>query len=457
MKLNNSAILLILFTLFQGCAVNLNAYMPTKDLESPKPESTASTKMVSTVSVISTASAAITSFPTYNNTPSVTTRPSPTSQTTCPTRLPELSDNISYQGKVTLLSSLIYNGPKNYYELSSIYDLNVRKFLPVPIEKVLGLKPSPDGKKYAVRDANMQQIKIYSTDGRLLKSLPKGEFPFGIDRWLDNESILLVVEQPIEGMSYMKYPRDEIIVNLLTNEMTRLPSTYPDIDKTQAQMVWEGFSTTKYDPGLTRVVYPAGIDTDYLGNQGNGYILWDIVKKKKVVQIATGGLQITPKWSPDGSSFIVNTDYIGNGEFYLVTRDGEVSQVSNLNYRYQGQKVRPHYYSDSYSWSPDGHTLAFWNEEKHDNAIKATLAILDTNSGNVTDLCLSAGIEEKGENHLPNFYVPVWSPDGKYIVTVANLQTDGGIETVFIDLEWKVVTKIAENLYPSGWLVDKEK
>lgn len=225
---------------------------------------------------------------------------------------------------------------------------------------------------------------------------------------------------------------------------------YPDNDNASARTFWEGGGTTEYDPLLTRVVYPAEINKDYLGRSGMGYVLWDLEKHVKLVEIMMSNFSVTPKWVSDGSRFVIN-DVSGNGEFYAVTRDGVVTQLSHLNSGLAAESARGRsYFSDRYNWSPDGRHLAFWRESLQNSLIQGTLAILDTETGEIIDTCIPMG-------HSDNFGVyfpPIWSLDGKSLVTGANLQEDGNYQTVLIDLEGKFAAKLGENLFPIGWLAD---
>ncbi len=101
-----------------------------------------------------------------------------------------------------------------------------------------------------------------------------------------------------------------------------------------------------------------------------------------------------------------------------------------------------------YSWSPDGKYLAFWLESVQNQVIKATLAVLDMASGDVTDYCLSAG---NVRTMMLLSYPLIWSPDGKSLVTIVNRDEGEDFDTVLVDLDGGFAVKIAENLTPGGW------
>ena len=219
-------------------------------------------------------------------------------------------------------------------------------------------------------------------------------------------------------------------------------------------MGWRGISTTQYDPTLTLVVYPAIYDPDGTGSKAY-YVLYDRVNKRINTQKAVSLFWSTPVWSPDGSKFVIN-DTDGDGEFYVITRTGLISKVSHLNGVEGGNSHNDKKFSDLYSWSPDGRYLAFWLETGYPDSIKGeftgTFAILDTDTGDTTDYCLPGG-ERLGEfngRHADIFW-PLWSPDGKALVTIAYFQGDF-FETVLINLAGGFAAQIAGNLVPVGWL-----
>jgi len=96
-----------------------------------------------------------------------------------------------------------------------------------------------------------------------------------------------------------------------------------------------------------------------------------------------------------------DNEIIGDGEFYVITRDGMISKVSRFN-----GDVKGLYFSERYSWSQDGRYLAFWLESLSNGVLAAKLAVLDTLTGKTTDYCLFVGI-------LPTHYGGLLSKDFK--------------------------------------------
>ena len=72
-------------------------------------------------------------------------------------------------------------------------------------------------------------------------------------------------------------------------------------------------------------------------------------------------------------------------------------------------------------------------------------------TGKMIDYCISVG------SGIYSIVEPVWSPDGRDLVIMANMQNSTNFDTLFVDLEEGSVTKIGENLVPRGWLVTSQK
>jgi hypothetical protein len=108
--------------------------------------------------------------------------------------------------------------------------------------------------------------------------------------------------------------------------------------------------------------------------------------------------------------------------------------------------VRPRRQAGSHA---DGQYVAFWlNDFKTGNF---TLAILDTQTGVITDTCIQAGSNPFNVITSP---FAAWSPDGKSLVVAANFRPeDNGKDVVLVDLEKQVICKITTNNFPVGWLV----
>jgi Tol biopolymer transport system component len=239
------------------------------------------------------------------------------------------------------------------------------------------------------------------------------------------------------------YPPDMVVVNPFTHEQKRFPSDYPDIDQADAASRWDNRGITLYDPTLTRVVYASFIKHDYRGESEQGYVLWDLVQHRNVIEIANGNFKWSPHWSPDGSRFVI----MGmDMDFLAVTRDGQVTRLTYFNPDPNQKRTIS---SEIYDWSPDGRSLAFWLETMQDQHLSTTLAILDLITGEVTDTCISAG---NTLYPLPSVFNPGWSPDRKALVVIVGQQDEGKFDELLVDLDGQLAYKIGNDLFPVGWL-----
>jgi hypothetical protein len=441
MKQRFLLIYLILTIILQGCVSHSELTLASQTSGVTTPSLVAETSIFT---AIPRPTFTLTPFltPTYIPTITLTSSHQAVHQS-CLTVLPATPEGKIYLGKLILEDPpIVYRGRFIYS-----YDLSTHQTTIMPPKEVVDFAASSDGTKYIVLDNIDRKLKVYSADGAPLETLTP-RYPYiSVDRWLDNDHIILALQS--------KYPFDEEYYDIHTGEQMLLRSDYPDIDTSIDQTLnntrWEGYSTTKYDASLTRVVYPGLIESEE-SVRGSGYILWDRVNKVKLAQIISGDFSRTPIWSPDGSKFVIFNQI--DGEFNVITRDGAVSRNSQLNSSLNNKSKVSFFFTDTYSWSPDGRYLAFWLESESTGVLEAAFAILDTSTGETTDYCISAGssvIENYPRSTLPTYLKPIWSPDGKLVATTANLG-ENGFDTILIDLAGGFSAKIAQNLIPVGWL-----
>jgi len=452
MKKKYLQVWLILALMIQGCVSSPNMVKPTQTqvVVTPSPLVSSSTIALPTQSTYGQSSTMTPTFAT-NETATSTLEPTQTVLKSCLTVLAGLPPEKTYPGIIVLLG--VNNNPGGSYDTYS-YDLSSHQILSMAPFKAFGVAVSPDGTKYAVLDPGDSQIRIYSLYGALLKTVDKGQYDYAIDQWLDDAHIALVVNQPEPGVAnYLKYPADEVVINVLNGEKTMLFADYPGIGG-DVSMQWEGRSTTKYDPTFSLVVYPTSLKVDSL-KYVEAYALYDRINRVTIAQKAVGQYTTIPIWSPDGSKFVIN-DTNGDGEFYVITRDGKISKISHINDGISNKDLSKMKASERYSWSPDGRYLALWLEtlKLEKGSVETTFAILDTETGKMTDYCISGGLtlQSFGGGLISTLYKPYWSPDGKSVVTVANRQENGNFDVVLIDLAGGFASKIADNLVPRGWL-----
>ena len=311
---------------------------------------------------------------------------------------------------------------------------------------------SPDRRQLAYTYFLEGPLEIVDGNGAPVASrtLPKGWV--GVVRWIDMDTLLM--EKFAQQSDYYQNA-SSIIYHFKTGEQKEMSSNYPGIDLT-TKFPWGNYSFTRavYDPSFSRVVYP-------------GLVLWDLDNNRSIVELHQG-LEYTlgsePQWSQDGSFFIAavapqaesygtpyknatdNLPYQGGYELWRVSRDGAVKRLTTLTAQhYAGE--------EAFSLSPDEKRIAFWLVPNYDftpvTQAPKSLAILDMESGKITDLCIPGG-----ESSL----APVWSPDGKYLAVsryTADASVDESIlpDVLLIDLERKQAARIAKNSVVNGWMV----
>lgn len=114
---------------------------------------------------------------------------------------------------------------------------------------------------------------------------------------------------------------------------------------------------------------------------------------------------------------------------------GNASCLSTLGY------VWPTF--SSWNWSPDNNHIAFLVSPPNSGGTDdANLAIVDTDTLETIDMCLSVGVPE-----LP----PMWSPNGKQFLIVDNYEEDHQ-RVLLVDIEKNIVFPIAEDAEPIGWM-----
>lgn len=408
------------------------------------------------LSVGITIPATATTLPTRTPEPATPTpRPTPTSTPTivpgvvqrCFSIQPALPENHKYSGKIAF--ETYFPGVVNTI---SFYNLETGKVSELPGADNNDLSVSPDRTKFAFLDWKGRLLEIYSSDIKLIKLLAARASWGTITGWLDNQQLAIVMsEKGSDG--WTKYPSDVLVINPFTNQQQRLPSKYPDIDKASRNSSWDKSGTTVYNSTLNRVIYPGGGVKS--GEEFTmGYYLYDIPGKKVLAQLPSSTLGNPPVWSPDDSQFIVKKEV----EFFLVNINGNITEITHMNPSYHPpENKETKFDAEYYSWSPDNRHVALWLIEEPDkkkeewNLWKRTLAILDIQTGDIIDTCIPAGYDPY---YIRTYPYPVWSPDGRQLVVAANYRNeDEGFDAMLVDLNEQTAYKIADKLFPVGWLI----
>ena len=298
---------------------------------------------------------------------------------------------------------------------------------------------SPDRTHLAYKDWSDENgnFTLVVTDpngqGKIL--IPWEKDWFSLVQWLDNQRLVIIKK------SYPLY--STVILNPFTKKQQEIPSNYPDILTTFQYHYWGdyAYSEAVYDPTLTRVVY-------MMESRGqDGFILRDLQNRITLesYQISADDYGQTPKWSPNGDRFaIVIDEFSPTGqvaqELYIISREGQESRLTYLSNHNSYSRI------DEFSWSPDGQYIAFWWTNDPDYKNGEQLAVLDTQTGDVTNYCVPGGIDGQAVE-------PVWSPDGKQVLTEYIPRQNGDRFTILVDFTQGLAAKIAEERTPVGWLL----
>ncbi len=180
----------------------------------------------------------------------------------------------------------------------------------------------------------------------------------------------------------------------------------------------------------------------------------------------------TPAWSRDGTYFVtsaalryvvdrsnssdpiyplrypddetenayINVDdefpYVDGFELIRVSVTGEAERLSFLTTTYFSRQ-------SDWVWSSDETRIAFWLTLSEDDESLAfrELAVLDVESGEVTNYCISGK------------FTPIWSPDGRQIAINRSLEESSTY--MIVDLEEKIAVSIAgdDDTRIGGWMV----
>lgn len=301
------------------------------------------------------------------------------------------------------------------------------------------LQVSQDRKKIAYHDIKNNQIVVTTENNQFLRSIPWEENWITLTQWQDNENLLILTKELLKS-DFPDPPNLLVVVNTITGQSQKLIPDYPEI--VQAYTLQWASGHTVYDPALTRVVYAKKTKT------GENYTLWDIPGKRELISLPAD-IREEPVWSPDGATFIVFTH---NG-LTLVSREGTILYAIDINKMLALDPYNPHYSARGFRYSPDGNRVAFWNINPayEENAETYHLMILDTRNGKVVDTCIEQGNDLVGFGWVqPSL---VWSPSGDKVAAYANYrESENTWDVLIANVEQKSAVKIAENLYPVGWI-----
>lgn len=270
------------------------------------------------------------------------------------------------------------------------------------------------GSRLEVRPADLMTGRAYS-------------YPLNNQRlvgWLDNRQISLRSWGRIFAATTILDPFSGKQASFYLEDMPDYPMTM------DASGYYFSRSNIMPDPSLNLVVFP---QFEWNGEErGNRIVLWDRRSNTALAKVEDGHFDHDPLWSIDGQDFVIaamvfKDDMSASTEWFQVTREGEVHQISHyrdgLNATYIQYSAR----------SADGSKVAF--------ELNGQLAVLDVQSQQTISYCLPG----------PEWPGPIWSPDGRYLV-YSFTYTANGSKVVLIDTVENKAAYLLDDASPTGWL-----
>ena len=245
-------------------------------------------------------------------------------------------------------------------------------------------------------------LVVMQSDGKVLKTIPIRDSWDGAE-WLNEEQLIFRLTRYYPGTEDMIEPPAHLMLDLSSGGIKKLEPTFPFIYNLYSNPSWGYSGLTRYDPALSRVVYAKLVQDPW----ETAYVLWNLQTQQPILEIPSETLYSAPQWTLDGTKFTVVTNLENGVEFLVVTKDGVIETRMTLS------DVIPGFSPFSYSWSPDGRSVALWYfyDTEEDLVKEERLAIWDTHTGKVTLLCVTgARVDVRTSPE------PIWSPDGNYLL-----------------------------------------
>lgn len=315
-----------------------------------------------------------------------------------------------------------------------LYALNTQDNRTSLLIDTAGYQPnivSPDGKWLAYEaeqeDANGKSdkfIKVISSDGQLLRSIPKQEHWRGLNHWLDAERIVMDYWFNSDGTPDWQTDSKDVVVNVVTGETVYMDFSALDIFSDKGKF-------TSYDSTLTRMVYLRNTP-----GEPTSMVLWDLKANQELWRMEIGDQlwYIHPRWSPDGMYFAIGGPpklYAPTFELFVVGLDGGARQLTHLKEAgfKKGEIYQP-------QWSPDQRYIAFW--------FAGSLSVFDVATGITTDHCLPSPDPIGSQTY--------WSPDSKQLVFNLGDAQNRFVRVVVVDVQENWAVEVAKNHYVTGWM-----
>jgi hypothetical protein len=409
-----------------------------------------------------------TSSPTFTYTPTPSSTPSPTITPTaaltyppetrlevqCLEILPDLPAGVVSNG-VIILGERSVDQDRGYdnvlldmttgetTKISSTDEYHLKHVVSLDRKYIAYLRATYDKDGQGIFD----KLVIANVYGKIQKEIPWEEKWADILTWTNDQRLIIAYDDP-DLESKLSTPFAFLLLDPFSGEREFLLPKFPGYIRNAKIPYWDGWFGVKYDPTITRAIYPQML-SDTEEEEFYTYALWDVSNQKFVSSLENiyvdwvGGSISSPKpiWSEDGSHFaFVGHDYFDPiFELYQVSRDGQVEKLTNL--------TSIALFSDlPFSWSPDGRKIAMLLDI-HPEVDGENVLILDLETKNITDICITVNV-----NPFTEDYLPIWSPDGQQFL-VKDWLDDKHNRIILVDTNQGFAVQIAENGGINGWMV----
>jgi hypothetical protein len=392
--------------------------------------------------------------------PTATAASSPTpSVTVVPTNMPTLESqvlqNIVFSPCIEISQSIPQN-MKLPWNLLFTQDTSFYIFTPendskVHVPNLEGINQdirdyyvSPDGKWLAYQDFASSKMFVEPADTLVTNQnkdriIWKNGQRFWLRRWVDDHTVLLI---------YWKSETAPFSSSLFLNPFTGEKQEFllEDLPNFKTFKTGGALIPTFYsrdgelvpDPTMKKVVYPENWD------EASYSTLFDLESKRPLTRLKYYvNMFNDPLWSQDGNDFIIESSKGQGMEWFLVTRDGAVRQITRFS-----DFLPPRYSYTFYKTSRSGDGRYFVFQiifEKPDRTTKYIL--LDLKSKTLDGYCIKSFPVGRRQSL-------VWSPDSKYLILSNDDGTDSTGDLILVDAENKKAYQILkEAVRVVGWVV----